>query len=156
MRRRTFCTALAALAARIVATPPARGDQTVPVYIPLVQHGGQLPEAPTDTPSPTSTDTQTPTQTHSPTYTPSATATRTPSPTATHTFTPTATNTVKPTATRTPTTDDGGGTVYITATGTKYHRWGCSYLGKSAIAKTCAWVKANGYTPCSRCNPYCP
>lgn len=43
-------------------------------------------------------------------------------------------------------------TVYITDTGSKYHRSGCSYLkSKHAISK--ADAVAAGYTPCSRCKP---
>jgi hypothetical protein len=43
-------------------------------------------------------------------------------------------------------------TVYVTRTGTKYHRAGCSYL-KSSIPMLLSKAKAEGYTPCSRCNP---
>ena len=43
-------------------------------------------------------------------------------------------------------------TVYITKTGTKYHRSGCSYL-KSSIPISLSEAKAEGYTACSRCNP---
>ncbi len=46
----------------------------------------------------------------------------------------------------------GGTTVYITNTGKKYHRDGCSYL-KSKIPISLSDAKAQGYTPCSRCNP---
>lgn len=42
-------------------------------------------------------------------------------------------------------------TVYITNTGTKYHRSGCSYLSQSKIAISLNDAKARGYTPCSRC-----
>ena len=43
--------------------------------------------------------------------------------------------------------------VYITSSGTKYHRAGCRYLKKSktAIAKTKAI--AQGYTACKVCKP---
>lgn len=44
-------------------------------------------------------------------------------------------------------------TVYITETGSKYHRAGCSYLKKSCISISLSNAKAQGYTPCSRCNP---
>lgn len=47
--------------------------------------------------------------------------------------------------------DTGGGTVYITKTGSKYHRSGCSYLSKSKIAISLSEAKAQGYTACSRC-----
>lgn len=42
-------------------------------------------------------------------------------------------------------------TVYITNTGSKYHRYGCSYLRKSCNAISLSNAKAAGYTPCSRC-----
>jgi len=43
--------------------------------------------------------------------------------------------------------------LYITKTGTKYHRDGCRYLSKSKIPTTLANATAQGYTPCSVCNP---
>lgn len=42
--------------------------------------------------------------------------------------------------------------VYVTDSGTKYHRESCSYL-KSSRSMTIAQAKASGYEPCSRCNP---
>jgi len=44
-------------------------------------------------------------------------------------------------------------TVYTTRTGSKYHTSGCSYLSKSKIAISLSDAKAEGLTPCSRCNP---
>ncbi len=44
-------------------------------------------------------------------------------------------------------------TVYITKTGEKYHRDGCQYLSKSQIPISKDDAIAQGYTPCSRCNP---
>ncbi|WKV08158.1 ComEC/Rec2 family competence protein [Thermoanaerobacterium sp. CMT5567-10] len=44
-------------------------------------------------------------------------------------------------------------TVYITATGKKYHRDGCRYLSKSKIPISLSQAKAEGYTPCSVCDP---
>ena len=43
--------------------------------------------------------------------------------------------------------------VYITKTGTKYHREGCRYLSKSAIPIKKREAIARGYTPCLRCEP---
>ena len=43
--------------------------------------------------------------------------------------------------------------VYITKTGSKYHRAGCRYLSKSAIPLTRQEAIARGYTPCSVCKP---
>jgi hypothetical protein len=43
--------------------------------------------------------------------------------------------------------------VYITKTGAKYHRGTCQYLSHSKIAITLANAKAQGYTPCSVCDP---
>lgn len=69
--------------------------------------------------------------------------TATPRPTARPTATP------KPTAA--PVSEDSY-TVYITRTGSKYHRSGCSYL-KSKIAIEKKDAIAQGYTACSRCKP---
>jgi Putative peptidoglycan-binding domain-containing protein len=44
-------------------------------------------------------------------------------------------------------------TVYITRTGSKYHRDGCRYLSRSKIAVKLSEAKREGYTPCSICNP---
>lgn len=44
-------------------------------------------------------------------------------------------------------------TVYVTKTGNKYHRSGCSYLRQSKIAKDKNTAISEGYTACSRCNP---
>ncbi|MCH4105074.1 MAG: DUF5011 domain-containing protein [Lachnospiraceae bacterium] len=46
-----------------------------------------------------------------------------------------------------------GDTVYVTATGTKYHRAGCRYLKESSIAMSRSDAIAQGYTPCKVCNP---
>lgn len=42
--------------------------------------------------------------------------------------------------------------VYVTDKGTKYHRFGCTYL-KSSRPLTIAQAEASGYDPCSRCHP---
>lgn len=42
-------------------------------------------------------------------------------------------------------------TVYITKTGSKYHRSGCQYLSKSKISISLDDAKSRGYTACSRC-----
>ena len=47
----------------------------------------------------------------------------------------------------------GGTIVYITNTGSKYHRGSCSYLRKSKIEIDKAAAIAQGYGACSRCNP---
>jgi len=50
--------------------------------------------------------------------------------------------------------DDGGDiTVYITETGSKYHRWGCQYLRQSCIPISLREAKRLGYTPCKVCKP---
>jgi len=43
--------------------------------------------------------------------------------------------------------------VYITKSGRKYHRAGCSYLGRSSIPISRREAEARGYLPCSRCKP---
>ena len=42
-------------------------------------------------------------------------------------------------------------TVYITATGSKYHRYGCQYLWNSCYSISKSSAQAQGYTACSRC-----
>ncbi len=51
-----------------------------------------------------------------------------------------------------PTTDTQSVTVYITRTGSKYHRNGCRYLGQSKIPISLKDAKQH-YGPCSVCNP---
>lgn len=46
-----------------------------------------------------------------------------------------------------------GETVYITNTGTKYHRDGCRFLSKSKIAVLLEKIDVEKYAPCSVCNP---
>ena len=43
--------------------------------------------------------------------------------------------------------------VYITKTGSKYHRDGCRYLSRSKIPINLSDAKNSGYGPCSVCNP---
>ena len=62
-----------------------------------------------------------------------------------------ATPTTKPVVTSPP--GPSSTTVYVTNTGTKYHRDGCKYLAKSKIAISLADAKAQGYGPCSVCKP---
>jgi len=47
----------------------------------------------------------------------------------------------------------GGGTVYVTKTGRKYHRAGCRHLAKSSIPISRKDAIARGYTPCKVCKP---
>lgn len=42
-------------------------------------------------------------------------------------------------------------TVYITSTGSKYHRAGCGYLWNSSYPISLSKAKSSGYSPCSRC-----
>lgn len=48
---------------------------------------------------------------------------------------------------------DDSSTVYITNTGSKYHRSDCRYLSSSKIAISLGEAKDRGYTPCSVCKP---
>lgn len=63
----------------------------------------------------------------------------------------------KPTETETPTTvsestqKTSSDICYVTSSGTKYHRAGCSYLKKSKTQMTISEAKSCGYSPCSRC-----
>ena len=43
--------------------------------------------------------------------------------------------------------------VFVTKTGTKYHRSDCSSLSKSKIPLNLTQALARGYTPCTRCKP---
>jgi len=43
--------------------------------------------------------------------------------------------------------------VYITKSGTKYHRAGCRFLGQSDVPISLAEAKRRGYTPCATCKP---
>jgi micrococcal nuclease len=49
--------------------------------------------------------------------------------------------------------EQSGGTIYVTATGKKYHRDGCRYLSMSQRATTKRDVEKRGLTPCSVCRP---
>lgn len=53
-------------------------------------------------------------------------------------------------ATSSNTQDSTSATVYVTKTGAKYHRLGCSYL-KSCIPISLSKAIQQGYAPCSRC-----
>lgn len=44
-------------------------------------------------------------------------------------------------------------TVYVTRTGSKYHRSGCRYLARSCIPISLEDAKTQGYGPCSICGP---
>jgi Micrococcal nuclease (thermonuclease) homologs len=45
------------------------------------------------------------------------------------------------------------GTVYLTATGKKYHRAGCRYLSGGGTAATVKEATGRGLTPCKVCKP---
>lgn len=47
-------------------------------------------------------------------------------------------------------------TVYITETGTKYHKSGCRALRKSKIPVSVEDVIGRGYSPCRICKPIVP
>ena len=46
-----------------------------------------------------------------------------------------------------------GSTVYLTKSGTKFHRDGCSSLSKSKIAISYEDAVERGFEPCGRCKP---
>lgn len=50
-------------------------------------------------------------------------------------------------------TERKGTTVYLTKSGTKFHRDGCSSLSKSKIPISYEDAVARGFEPCGRCNP---
>jgi competence protein ComEC len=80
-------------------------------------------------------------------------------------YTPTSTPSAKPTETQVPppikptpsqtetNNEDQSITVYVTDTGSKYHTANCKYLKKSKHAISLDGAKAEGYEPCSVCNP---
>lgn len=74
---------------------------------------------------------------------------RAPSTSVTQPSQSTGTTTVVPVPTPKPTQNV---TVYITKTGSKYHRDGCRYLSKSQIPIPLSQAKLS-YSPCSVCNP---
>lgn len=43
------------------------------------------------------------------------------------------------------------GTVYVTKTGSKYHRFDCQYLRKSSKAMSRGAARRAGYEPCKVC-----
>lgn len=53
----------------------------------------------------------------------------------------------------TDTTDTDDSIVYITETGSKFHRWGCQYLDQSAIPISRKEAIEQGYTACKVCKP---
>lgn len=86
----------------------------------------------------------------------------TPTPTVTVTEEPQATPTPTPAPTPAPTAAPAPApaaaepqtvTVYVTNSGTKYHRAGCSHLKSSKIEMDKDAAIAAGYTPCKTCNP---
>ena len=52
-----------------------------------------------------------------------------------------------------PVTKPSGKMVYITSTGTKYHRSGCRYLDKSKVEANIERVTDLGYEACKVCKP---
>lgn len=50
-------------------------------------------------------------------------------------------------------TSDGTTVVYVTKTGEKYHKKGCSSLKKSCIETTLQDAVGDGYEPCKKCKP---
>ena len=56
-----------------------------------------------------------------------------------------------PDAATVPSSEVYTGGYYVTKSGSKYHIGTCSFLSKSKIAIAMEQIKAEGYTPCSRC-----
>ena len=105
----------------------------------------ELPSTkPTNTPTPTKVAKST--EAHKPT------ATQTPKPTATQTPKPTATQIPKPTEAPQVIETPKAEQVYITNTGSKYHRKHCRFLEKSKIPIDLAEAKAGEYEPCKVCH----
>lgn len=64
---------------------------------------------------------------------------------------PETTKNITEKATTAPKTPSTSGSYFVTQSGKKYHVSSCSYLSKSKIAITMDRIKADGYSPCSRC-----
>ena len=113
----------------------------------------------TTTAAPTTTSASATTTSSTTTTEPMVATTGAPSTTEKVTTTQRVTTTQKATTTtgapRTTTTKkpSSGGTVYITESGTKYHRGSCRYLADSKIAISRAEAIAQGYTACKVCKP---
>ncbi|MDR3148748.1 MAG: hypothetical protein LBT88_01840 [Oscillospiraceae bacterium] len=58
-----------------------------------------------------------------------------------------------PTITPEPTPNTSESDVYITDTGSKYHRSSCRYLDESKYEVSLSWAISNGYEPCKVCKP---
>ena len=80
----------------------------------------------------------------------STTETTTAETTAPQTEASASTTTTKPTTTEA-VQNQSSDICYVTSSGTKYHRAGCSYLKKSKNQMTISEAKMCGYSPCSRC-----
>ena len=85
-----------------------------------------------------------------PTETPSAEPTQTAKPAA-ETKKPAAVSSSTPKPKLDASSVENSATVYITKSGKKYHRDGCSSLAKSKISTTKSKAVAQGYTPCAKC-----
>ena len=103
---------------------------------------------PAPTPTPTVDVVEAPEITPAPTSAPTPTPEPTPTPTPAPTPAPTAAPVAAPAAAEPQTV-----TVYVTNSGTKYHRAGCSHLKSSKIEMDKDAAIAAGYTPCKTCNP---
>ena len=122
--------------ARVIIDKPTPAETPEEVQQPTLRQTTE----PTEAPTPEPTIEPTPELTLEPTPEP------TPKPTPDPTVKPTPEPTIEIPEPQTV-------TVYITKTGEKYHRDGCQYLKKSQIAIDLADAIAQGYTPCSRCDP---
>jgi hypothetical protein len=160
MKRNVWVLVICLLA--VVGLCSACGAATqaeVTLSIPLTVTTGSVANAPTTTatlPSTTTTAATTTTTTAPRTTTEAVTTTAAPSTTknaTTTTHAPRTTTTHAPRTTTTKKPSGGGGTVYITDTGTKFHRGSCRYLANSKIAISRSEAIAEGYTPCKVCKP---
>lgn len=144
-------TASDTMQTNLAASPDA--DKLEPTATATVTPTPKPTVTPTPTVAPTPTPASTPTLSPTPTPTTRPTARPTVEPTVKPTRKPTEAPTVKPTKTPEPEPERSTGEVYITETGAKYHRAGCQYLRKSKIGISKDDAIAQGYTPCSKCDP---
>lgn len=123
---------------------------SVPVFVYAIGSNDST-STPQATPTPSPTATATPTLT--PTPTPMPTPTPVPTPTPTPIPTPEPTPIITPEPIQEQPAAKSSRTVYVGATGNKYHKQGCGTLKGKGHAISLDEALAEGRTPCKRCNP---
>ncbi len=126
--------------------------ETLPSPSPTITQSPTPTQTPTPTPTPTEQPTQAPTQAPTPKATQQPKAAASGNNVAAGSSAGTASGASASGNVTQPASEKQSTTVYITKTGSKYHRSGCRYLSKSKIAISLEDAKAS-YDPCSVCKP---